>query len=215
MIKKLSASLFALALVASVFAPAQAQDWIAIYGDTGSGLSRAINTTPGVPFDIVVQNQTDNTSAAAEFVIDDVKVLFPSVFRLSITKVNNTPLDLGDNTVGEYLIAYGVCLSAGTVEIVRINYGDFGGAITNDVVLGIRGLQPGDSRPSSFNGSTGYVDCTNAKHPMTLEPFPAPDVIGVDPTKLVGVDSGDGVCVLNADVTPNETASVGTLKGRF
>ena len=67
MFKKLSASIFALALVAGVFAPAQAQDTIGLYlDDAVEGLRRFGNLTPGTPFDIKVITKTDESSCAAE-----------------------------------------------------------------------------------------------------------------------------------------------------
>ena len=60
----------------------------------------------------------------------------------------------------------------------------------------------------------GYVDCADMKYVLAGEPFPAD--IGIDPTKGPNaVASGDGVCVLNADTTPNEAVSVTSLKARF
>jgi hypothetical protein len=216
MIKKLSASLFALALVVGALAPAQAQDTVAIYGaPAAGGYSRVLDTPAGGTFDIAVLTQTDNSSAAAEFVITDVKVLFPSVFRLSVTKINNTQLDLGDNTLGEYLIAYGTCIApGGPTEVVRITYGDFASEVGQNVVLALRGFQAGDTRPSSFNGEPGYVDCTDLKHPFTLEAWDFGT--GYDPTKLPTVDSADGAAVLNPQPDiPTAAESISTLKGRF
>ena len=69
MFKKLSASIFALALVAGAFVPAQAQDTIAIYYDDLANpgpLTRFGNTTPGSTFDIVVITKTTQSSSAGE-----------------------------------------------------------------------------------------------------------------------------------------------------
>ena len=215
MFKKLSASIFALALVAGVFAPAQAQDTIALFFDDGlgGGVSR-FGETSTTPFNIVVITETDENSSAAEFVISDLRVLFPGVFALSTTKINNTQLDLGDNTVGEYVMAHTGCVPGGAAEIVRVQYGDFGGAITNDVILQIRGLQPGDSVESTFGGDMGYIDCVDTGHLLTGTPWPGGT--NIDPTKGPnGVASGDGVCVLNALTVPTESESVSSLKARF
>jgi hypothetical protein len=215
MFKKLSASIFALALVAGVFAPAQAQDTIGIFFDdgVGGGLSR-FGTTGAAPFNIAVFTATDEPSSAAEFVITELRVLFPGVFALATTKINNTPLDLGKNEVGEYLMAYAGCVPAGVAEIVRVQYGDFSGLIGNDVILQIRGFQPGDSQGSTFGGEMGYIDCNDTGHLLSPEPWPSDT--NIDPTKGPnGVASGDGVCVLNADTVPNELDSVSSLKARF
>jgi hypothetical protein len=214
MFKKLSASMFALALVAGLFLPAQAQDTIAIYfDDPVSGLARYGNTVQGQPFDLVVVTETSQSSCAGEFVMTELLVVTPGVFKLSTVKINNTQLDLGDNAVGEYLMAYAGCVASGPQEIVRINYGDFGGVIGSDVVLQIRGFEPGDSQPSSFNGQMGYITPTDDG--IVLSPAPWTDGDIIDPTKDANVDSADGVCVLNAVALPNETESVSSLKARF
>ena len=214
MFKKLSASMFALALVAGLFLPAHAQDTIAIYFDGPSGgLARYGTTQQGVPFDIVVVTEASQSSCAAEFVITELLVVTPGVFKLSTTKINNTQLDLGNNAVGEYLMAYGTCVASGPQEIVRVNYGDFGGVIGSDVVLKIRGFQPGDSKPSSFNGQMGYITPTDDG--IVLAPAPWTDGDIIDPTKDPNVDSADGVCVLNANALPNDTDSISSLKARF
>ena len=212
MFKKLSASVLTLALVASVIAPAQAQDTIGLYGDTTGGLQRYMTTT-GNPFDIVAVMKTANPTSAAEFIMTELLVLFPGVFKLSTIKVNNTPLDLGNNAVGEYLMAFAGCFGAGTLEVVRVNYGDFGLAILPDTILSLRGFGPGDSQPSTFNGAMGYIDCSDAKFTMVPEPWVDFNII--DPTADPNTDTADGVVVLNADFTPNEVTSVGTLKSRF
>ena len=214
MFKKLSASILTLALVACVIAPAQAQDTIGLYADSGSGLSRFINTTPGVPFELAVLTKTADPSAAAEFVMSEILVLFPSVFKLSTVKVNNTPLDLGDNSLGVYIMAYSGCVGGGTTEVVRVQYGDFGGVIGTDVILKMRALNPdGSDGFSSFDGTMGFVDCSDIAHILTPEPWPAGT--NIDPTKDVDTDTADGVAVLNADLVPNEVTSMGTLKSRF
>ena len=217
MFKKLSASVLALALVAGVFAPAQAQDLIGLYfADPVDGLQRH-GITPVGPFDIVVQTMTDETACASEFVMTEIAVVVPGVFKTNTAKIFNTPLDLGDNNAGEYILAYGpVCAAPGPVEVVRVSYLDFNGLMPLDVILQIRGFQPGDSQPSSFLGGMGYIDTTSAKHGLLPEPWPGIDQTNIDPTKGPnGVASGDGVCVLNADSTPNESVSVTSLKARF
>ena len=214
MFKKLSASIFAVALVAGVFAPAQAQDTIAIYFDTGSTLQRYGTTPAGAPFDLVVITDTSENSCASEFVMTELLIATPGVFKLATTKVNNTPLDLGNNALGEYVLAYSGCVGSGVQEIVRVQYGDFGGFVGNDIIMTIRGLQPGDTVGSTFGGLMGYIDPVDGNH--VLDPLPWPAGTNIDPTKGPnGVPSGDGVCVLNADTVPNESHSVSSLKAQF
>jgi hypothetical protein len=213
MFKKLSASVLTLALVACVVAPALAQDTIGLYGDIGAGLSRHINTTPGTPFDLVVITKTSNGGTAAEFIMTELLVVTPGVFKLDTKRVNGTTLDLGDNALGEYIIAYQICVGAGLTEVVRVQYGDFGGDIGNDVVLSLRGFGPGDTQPSTFDGEPGYVDCALLTHVLVPEPWE--DFETHDPTKDPNTDSADGVLVLNADIIPTDSTSVGELKARF
>lgn len=200
----------ALVIVVATFLPGNAQDTITLmYDDPASGLQRYGTVTPGLPFDVVVYMEADLQSCAAEFVMTELTVVVPGVFKLSTTKVNNTPLDLGDNDVGEYIMAFNGCVPAGPVEIVRIQYGDFGGLTPEDVMLQLRGIQPGDSYPSSFEGRIGYIDPTDGKNVLTRIPwseFGMPD----DPELEGGI-------VLNPTMDPVDTeiGSVGALKSNF
>lgn len=214
MINKLSAIVFALALVACVATPAvvQAQDNIGVYFNDAGTLRRYGTTSQ--TFDVAVVAKCDDGSVAGEFVIRELLVDVPGVFKINTVKINNTPLDLGNNAVGEYLLAYTICVPAGPVELVRVTYFDAGSAVPNDYIIWIRGFQPGDSRPSSFMGVPGYVDCAQHKLPLTLEPWVDGDKI--DPTKgPFGVANSDGVAVLNALTTPTVGGSIGAMKARF
>jgi hypothetical protein len=131
---------------------------IGLYGDTGSGLSRTIEPAIGIPFDIVANVDEVLVMAAAEFVMTDLAMEYPGVFKLATFKVNNTPLDLGDNARGEYVLAFGSCVRE-NFEAVRVTYLDIGGFVGSDAVLSLRGFEPGDSQPSSFNGRMGFIDC--------------------------------------------------------
>jgi hypothetical protein len=213
MFKKLSDGIFALALVAGGFAPAQAQDdTIAIYFDNAGALERYGNTS-GAPFDIVVGATASQSSCASEFVMTELTVGRVGLFKLDTAKINNTPLDLGDNSVGEYIISYGGCVGSGFAEIVRLNYLDTAGALENDIVMSLRGLEAGDSFPSSFGGEIGYITSTDEN--VVLAPLPWVDGDIIEPTDDPNTDSSDGVCVLNAQVLPNEVESVSSLKARF
>jgi hypothetical protein len=129
--------------------------------------------------------------------------------------VNDTNLDLGDNDVGEYVMAYAACVDAGITEVVRVRYQDISKSIGSNVVLSLRGLGPGDSWPSSFGGDLGYVDCSDTKWVLTPEPWD--DSSDVDPTRISGLDSTDGILVINPEgiSVPAVVSSRGALKSRF
>jgi hypothetical protein len=139
---------------------AQAEGTIGLYGDTGSGLSRTMDSMILTPFDVVALMEDVLIGAGAEFVMTELATEYPGVLKIGTQKINNTPLDLGDNARGEYLIAFGECIWAPT-EIVRVTYLDVGGFIPGDVVLQLRGFEPGDSQPSTFNGRAGFIDCAH------------------------------------------------------
>ncbi|RKZ13516.1 hypothetical protein DRQ53_13195 [bacterium] len=187
---------------------------IAVSADSAGIMVPTFNSTPGVPFDIVVwmDNELFEDGNAAEFVVTDVRVLYPSVFKLGTIKINNTTLDLGDNNVGEYLLSFGGCLTGGPLlELVRVTFGDFGGAIppfANDN-LTLRGFQFGDSRPSSFGGEPGVVSCDSQKHVL--------EIGGMRFGSTQDVPFAAGTMVLNPGepVVDNDTASFGALKSRF
>ena len=134
-------------LVLVLAVPAAAQDTIGLYFDEPvSGLQRYGYTIPGQPFEIVALIRSDSPGASMEFVMTELAVAFPGVFKLSTTKINNTPIDGGDNSLGEYVLDYSACVEPGVLEVVRVQYGDFSGVLANDIVLWCRGLQPGEPR---------------------------------------------------------------------
>ena len=214
MFKKLSASVLALALVAGVFAPAQAQT-LGLYLDNGGELERFGDVTQTAQFDIVVLTDIPETSCLVEFVMTEIAIEVPGVFKTGTVKINDTTLELGDNSLGEYITAYGLpCAPAGLTEVIRVTYGQFQGSVGNDFIVVPRGFGPGDTQPSSFDGDMGYVDSSDVKVKLAGEPWPGD--VGIDPTKgPTAVASGDGVCVLNALATPNEATSMTSLKARF
>jgi hypothetical protein len=217
MFKKLSSVLLVLVGIGCVIAPAQAQDTIGLYADFGEGgeLSRSIIVKPGTPFDVVVVTSTDHESSAIEFIMTELVWIYSGVFKVSTTKVNDTLMDLGDNDVGEYLVAYGGCVDAGTTEIVRVRYANVRQPIGPNVVLSLRGFGPGDNWPSSFGGQIGYADCDMSKFVLTPEPWD--DSSNVDPTRISGLESTDGILVLNPEglSVPAAARSMGTLKSQF
>ena len=182
-------------------------------GAAGSGPYTQVFDSPvGLGFDIVIWMDTaGEPSSAAEFVATELLVVTPGVFKLGTLKINNTPLDLGDNLVGEYLLAFGGC-EAPSAELlmVRVTYGDFSGSIGADVVMSLRGLQPGDSQPSTFGGELGFVDCVDGPWLATLGGADG----GFTGSQVVFPDGG---LVLNPTplVVPTVDNSVGQLKARF
>jgi hypothetical protein len=200
----------ALVCLAVTITPASAQNTITLlFDDPVTGLQRFGDVQLGMPFEIVAYMEADKPSCAAEFVMTEFTREVPGVFKLATFKVNNTPLDLGDNSVGEYIMAFNGCVHLGPVELVRIMYADFTGVTPQDVVLGLRGLQPGDSFPSSFEGKIGYIDWFDVKRILTPVPwseFGMPE----DPGRA-------GALVLNPTLDPvaNEVGSMGALKTRF
>ena len=182
-------------------------------GAAGTGpFTQVFDSPVGVGFDLVVWMDTaGEPSSAAEFVVTELLVATPGVFKLGTIKINNTPLDLGDNARGEYLLAFGGCeVPSAELLMVRVTYGDFSGVIGADVVMSLRGLQPGDSQPSTFFGELGFVDCSD-------QPFVA-TMGGADGGFTgAGVNFPDGGLVLNPTplVVPTVDNSVGQLKARF
>jgi hypothetical protein len=206
--KKLLSATLAVALVFGA-AGATAQTMAISAGAPGIQVAETI---PGTPFDVVVWGDTGTSdSAAAEFVATELLQVTPGVFKLATVKINNTTLDLGDNALGEYILAFAACfLPDPQLELVRVTYGDFSGVVGADVVMTLRGLQPGDSRPSSFNGSVGFVDCQDVKYSATVG--------GVDGGVTgSGVVFPDGGLVLNPTpiAVDNDATSFGQVKARF
>jgi hypothetical protein len=221
MFKKLSASILVLALVAVAVAPAQAQTeivgTIGLYfaGPALPPADRFGNVAQGDLFDLVVVTKIDRESCASEFVMTELAVTTPGIFKINTQRVNGTPLDLGDNSAGEYIIAYGeACAAPGDVEVVRVSYLAQAGAPAPDTILELRGFQqPPDSRPSSFEGEMGWVDRNDEKFFLDSEPWPDGLVGNIDPLKLP--NGGAGLCVLNADAVPTDANSMSSLKSRF
>lgn len=210
-------TLLVLLIAAGFASPVHAQDTIGIYVDFEGDLSSAAVTKPGVPFEIVVVAEMDAQSGAAEFVMTELMHLYSGVFKFWTTKINNTHLDLGDNQSGEYLMAFAGCMDAGVQELVRVQYYDVNGEIGSDVVLELSGLGPDASMPSSFDGGMGYASCGDSQGLRELAPAAWDDSLDIDPLRIPGVESTDGILVLNPsdDIVPTADQSVGLLKSRF
>ena len=174
----------------------------------------SLNTTPGVPFDVKVWMDTNGDDGnAAEFVMTELMSIYPTIFKLGTIKINNTTLDLGDNSLGEYLLSFGGCIPGGPqVDLVLVTYGDFGGVMlpNSDVNVTLRGFQPGDTRPSSFGGEAGFVRCDSVKFPMTVGGQDGGVTQG-------GTAFADGTLMVNGSmpVVDGENDSMGSLKARF
>lgn len=191
-----------LALLILLFGrPAVAGPAMALWGDDGTGLSPDLAPRTGVPFDVVVTLDSDGQSvAAAEFVISDLRNVFPGVFAVATKKINDTPLDLGQNDLGEYIMAIGDCEPPGReIELVRITYADYSGVIgAQSVLLTIRGFEAGDTQPSSFSGSPGIVDCREEKYLAQM-----------------GGNDNEGALCVNCFEPPANEASMTELKSKF
>ena len=190
-------------LIMLVARPAAAGPTMALWGDDGSGLSPDLAPRTGVPFDVVVTLDSDGQSvAAAEFVISDLRNVFPGVFAVATKKINDTPLDLGQNDLGEYIIALGGCEPSGRqIELVRITYADYSGAIgAQSALLTIRGFEAGDTQPSSFGGFPGIVNCRDPGDKFVAE---------------MGGHENEGALCVNCFEPPANDASMGELKSKF
>ena len=182
-------------------------------GAGGSGpFTQVFDSPVGLGFDIVVwMDSNGEPSSAVEFIMTELLVETPGVFKLGTIRINNTPLDIGDNLVGEYIIAFGSCEPVSSqLVLVRVTYGDFSGVIGADLVMNLRGFQPGDSQPSTFNGEPGFVDCIEGTHTLVMG--------GVDGGVTgSGVVFPDGGLIMNGTlvVVPTVENSMGQLKARF
>lgn len=127
--------LLSLLLIAT---PASALETIGAYVDVGGGNVRYADTPIGTPFDIVVIQKSELPAGATEFSVTELQQLYPGVFKINVLRANNSGLDLGNNDIGEYVIAFGDRLDA-PIELVRVTYLDVGGLIEDNVVLNVGG----------------------------------------------------------------------------
>lgn len=211
-------TLLPVVLLVALNSPALAQHpTMAVSADAGSQLVQWYDTPTSTSFDLVVWVDTLGEQAkAAEFVMTDLTQAVPGVLKVGTTKINAATLDVGDNSVGEYVFLFGdlnawLCAAPSPqLEIVRVEYLDSSGLIGRDVLVNLRGLQTGDSVPGSFQGEPGFIDCQDVKHPC----------------RVGGADGGytntgllvpDGTTVLNPTVgfVAGEVSSMGLQKARF
>ena len=136
-------------------------------GDQGA-LTRSLDIVTGELFDVVtIIDTAGNEFSAAEWVQTDLRQLNPGIFMINKLLICNT-CDWFGGEPGEHFV-FGLCLPPSDgLELMRITYADFSDAAGNDLVLTTRGFGPGDTQPSSFEGSPGFVDCDNAKFPLVV-----------------------------------------------
>jgi len=196
-------TVLSLLLTALLFpATAGAGATMALWADTGMSLSPELTTRPGVAFTVVVTLDSDgDDAAAAEFVITDIREAFPGVFATGTKKIYDTPLDLGQNELGEYMMAFTKCAPPNDrIEMVRITYMDFSGVIgSRSAVLTLRGFQVGDTQPSSFNGSPGFIACDG----VTMR------------YAEMGGHANDGALCVNCFEPPANEGTMTELKSKF
>ena len=209
--KKLLSATLAVALVFGV-SGAMAQTMSVSANLIGGTPGQVVDIPQGTQFNMTVSlDPAGEGSSAAEFVMTELLLIAPGVFKLGTVKINNTPLDLGDNARGEYVLAFQGCVPAGApVEMVVLTYGTFGGPVPVDTVIELRGLQPGDSVESTFGGELGLIDCADNGIPAQMGGTEG----GITGS---GVVFPDGSCVLNPTpiAVDNVDGSVGQLKARF
>lgn len=180
---------------------AVASPGMAVWADQGSGLQENLTIDDDQPFDLVVTLDSDgHDAAAAEFVITELRLAYPGLFVLATSKINDTPLDLGQNDIGEYLMAFTECeIASDRIEMVRITYADLAGVVgTKSVLVTLRGFRAGDTQPSSFSGQPGFVDCDNSKHAASM-----------------GGNDNEGALCVNCYTPPERDASMTELKSKF
>ena len=162
-------------VTASTVAGAQT---ISLAVDDQGVYTRSFDVVVGEQFDVVTLIDTGgNEISAAEWVQTEPILQVPGVFLLQRQVYCQICCDIllsldpcGEH--GEYIIPLGECVPPSQDLLVSRNtylvVDSAAGVIPDDFVLTIRGLQPGDSQPSSFDGSPGFVDCDDIKHPMVM-----------------------------------------------
>jgi hypothetical protein len=159
---------FAAALAAITATAANSQTMSIVVDDQGVH-TRAFSSVFGEPFDVVTLLDTGGVSAtAAEWVQTELTDPPVGYFRLGTVRLGNPDCWWCDHP-SENVDNFGQCYPGGEpLEVLRITYGNFQGTPANDIVLTLRGFQPGDSQPSSIDGHPGFLDCDFEAHPVTL-----------------------------------------------
>lgn len=181
-------------------------------------LTRAGVVKIGTPFEIVIQTNADYESMGGLFGMTELSLLYPGIFKVGTSKVNDTTFDLGDNDIGEYVLAYTECEAAGPLEVVRVGYVDINGDLPEDVVLYVGGVSDDDKHNKDIDGAPGFVSCSESAWltMFSLVPEPWDSSSNIDPTAIDGVTVTDGLLVLNPSRrVPVFSSTVGTLKAQF
>ena len=215
MVRRLASASLAFLVAGLVATPSIADPVFEVMGahtDNPEVLMPIMDVAPGSQFDVVVLlNSEDSPSAAAEFVLTELHLVLPGVFRLATETPAGTPIHLSIDPPGEYILAFRGCQPASSdFELLRASYGAFGAAIPPDTVIELRGLLPGDSVVSSFGGHPGIADCEDNRFAGRMGGHPG----GYSDS---GVVFPDGSLALNMTmpVVPAETHSWSSLKSRY
>ena len=146
----------------------------------------------------------------------ELQNLYAGVFKYTTTRFGGATVSYGNEDVGEQAFGYGACANAGENEILRIRYHDVNGSLPENVVISVFDPGPDNSYFEMSDGEMLYVDCSPGDyHQLTAEPWD--DSSGIDPTRIEGVTSTDGILVLNPQglSVSSEFSSLSTLKSRF
>jgi hypothetical protein len=207
-----------LAAVLGAATTASAQDTIAIYADFGEGeeLSRSLITKTGEPFDVVVVAKTSSPMDYVEFSMSEIALEYPGVFKHTWSVIGGQTVTLGDHDLGEYSFGTPGCPEPGEHELIRIRYYDVNGSLPDNVVLSLRGMDYRDNYWFRFPDEMGYTDCGYPSQEHVLAPEAWQDD-SMDPQRIEGVTSTDGILVLNPVGLSVDaaSASIGVLKSRF
>ena len=167
----------------------------------------------GQAFDMVILlDPAGESVGAVEFVVTDLLETLPGILRLARSSpYRGTVKGLTDDCyLDQYAFAFDDCAQpAGSIEVLRLTYGDFSGLEISDVVVALRGLGPGDCYPPSTEAGLGFVSCEGV-------PFSA--VAGGSPggTTSSGVTWPPGGLILNpARPIPVDGPSASMLKTRY
>lgn len=196
-------------LLLPVQAPAQT---IAISGVEGGNLVQEFYPPIGSVFELSVWIDPDGLgSQAVEFAYTDLPVLAPGLIQVHLNTI--TPIIILPSPCfeGACSFPFGQCIDPVVpLEVARIGYLDVSGVIGNDTVVSVRGLQPGDEWPSSFDGAPGFVDCDDNPVPLTRG-----GTTGGRTGAGVVFEAGEAVLNPTQDVVPVEPQRFSRLKARW